>query len=146
MWHIEYTATTDLEPHAVWKALQALESGTSPMRSGDGRALNGTFALHETISSTPAGLGTTLQSTITELVEDRVLAVTTNFNGLDLLLRHTLQQSPDGGTRITRRLEISGEQADEQAPVAGPRISEDYPEALEEIITVARSGAQPTQS
>jgi len=31
--------------------------------------------------------------------------------------------------------------ADEQGPVAGPRISEDYPEALEEVIALARARA-----
>jgi len=91
-----------------------------------------------TIAVTPVGLDT-LQSTITELVANQVLAEQTNFNGLVLLLRHTLRPLSGGGTRITRQLEISGDNADREGPIVGPRISEDYPEALDELVASART-------
>jgi len=72
------------------------------------RAQNGPFEAHSTIAVTPVGLDT-LQSTITELVANQVLAEQTSFNGLVLLLRHTLRPLSGGGTRITRQLEISGD-------------------------------------
>lgn len=140
MWQTEYTADADLAPEAIWASLRALQTGAVPLSSGDVRELNGSFAVGSTISVTPVGLGP-LESTITELAVNQVLAERTNFNGLVLLLRHTLHPLTDGGTRITRRLEISGENADQQGPVAGPRISEDYPEALTEMIAAARTRA-----
>lgn len=137
MWHIDYTAETDQAPDVVWQALRALQTGQVPLSTGDRRELDGAFEVGGTVSVTPVGIDT-LQSTITELDENKVLAEQTHFNGLVLLLRHTLDPV-GGGTRITRRLEITGDTADEQGPIAGPRISEDYPEALDEVIATARS-------
>lgn len=138
MWHIEYAAQTDQSPKAVWQALLALESGEVPLGTGDRRELGGPFAVGNTILVTPVGIAT-LTSTITELVEEKVLAEQTQFDGLVLLLRHTLEPMDGTGTRITRRLEITGDTTGQQGPIAGPRISEDYPEALAEIIATARS-------
>ena len=138
MWQTAYTVETGLAPEAIWGALRALQTGAVPLRSGDRRALNGPFEAHSTIAVTPVGLDT-LQSTITELVANEVLAEQTNFNGLVLLLRHTLRPLSGGGTRITRQLEISGENADHEGPIVGPRISEDYPEALDELVASART-------
>lgn len=140
MWQTQYIAQTDLAPGKIWDALRALETGQVPMASGDLRQADGPFEVGATIVSTPVGIDP-LESTITELDPDRTLAVQTTFNGLDLLLRHVLAPLGDGGTRITRQLEISGAAADEQGPVAGPRISEDYPQALHELIAVARQRA-----
>jgi hypothetical protein len=137
MWHTEHTIDTELAAHAVWQALIAIESGTVPMASGDLRSLNGNFELGATITSTPVGIDP-VQSTITEMVQDQVLAVQTNFGSLVLLLRHTLEPVGES-TRVTRRLEVSG--PDEQVAVAGPRISEDYDEALSEIVAVAENFA-----
>ncbi len=138
MWNIEYSAETELAPSAVWQALRALESGETPMASGDLRQLNNKFELGGTITATPVGIDP-LESTITELVENEVLAIQANFNGLILLLRHTLTPTNAHGTRIVRRLEITSDGAAERAQIAGPRISADYPEALEEIIHIART-------
>ena len=137
MWHTEYTATTDLAPENIWDALCALESGEVPMSSGDLREARGPFEVGGVLVSTPVGIDP-LESVITELEPNRALAIRTNFGGLILSLRHVLHPVGDGGTRIVRRLEITGPAADTQGPVAGPRISADYPEALEELILVAR--------
>jgi hypothetical protein len=140
MWQTEHTIDTDLAPEAVWAALAALETGEAPMGNGDRREANGPFEVGTTISATPVGIAT-LESTITELTPRRVLAVQTNFNDLVLLLRHVLIPLDGGGTRIVRQLEITGAGADEQGPRVGPRISEDYPQALEELVAVAGDGA-----
>lgn len=139
MWRRTFTLDTDLSPSRVWAGLCALETGAVPMNNGDGRRLDGPFEVGGTISSTPAGLGRTLESTIIELIPDERLAVQTPFNTLVLQLRHTLQPLEGGGTRISRELEISGDDADEQGPIAGPRISDDYDEALAEIVSVSRT-------
>lgn len=140
MWSTAFTAETDLAPGRIWGALRALETGEVPMASGDQREAKGAFEVGGTIVSTPSGIAP-LQSTITELDPDRVLAVQTDFHGMVLLLRHVLTPTDSGGTRIARQLEISGPAAEEQGPLAGPRICEDYPQALQEIIDVARARA-----
>jgi hypothetical protein len=136
-WQIEFTVDTDLGPTAIWGALRDIETGVVPMGSGDLRETTGPFEVGTVLRSTPVGIDT-LESTITELEPGRLLAIRTNFNGLVLLLRHVLDPLDGAGTRITRRLEISGPAADRQGPVAGPRISADYPQALDELVAVAR--------
>jgi hypothetical protein len=138
MWQTDYSLDTDVAPDAVWRALRALQTGQVPLSNGDRRQLNGPFAVGGTVAVNPVGLGT-LESTITELTEGQLLAEQTRFGDLILLLRHTLHPLDGGGTRITRQIQIDGDKADIEGPVAGPRISEDYPEALQEIITVART-------
>ena len=141
MWQTDYSLDTDLAPGAVWGAVRALQTGQVPLASGDRRRLTGPFAVGGTVAVTPVGLGT-LESTITELSEGHLLAEQTRFGELILLLRHTLNPLASGGTRITRQIQIDGGQADIEGPVVGPRISEDYPEALQEIVAVART-SQP---
>lgn len=138
MWQTDFTADTELDPEAVWRALRALHTGQVPFASGDRRCLTGPFAVGGTIAVTPVGLGT-LETTITELSEGRLLAEQTRFGDLTLLLTHTLHPLDGGGTRIIRQLQIDGDKADTEGPVTGPRISDDYPEALQEIITLART-------
>ena len=137
MWHTEHEIDTDSAPATVWAALRDLETGVTPLASGDRRALDGDFEVQGTITATPVGLQP-LTSTIVELVPGEVLATRTVFDRLVLLLRHTVQARDGSGTRIVRRLEIDGDSADDRGPVVGPRISEDYPEALEEIVRTAR--------
>ena len=137
MWQTDFTADPDLAPAAIWHALRARQTGQVPLANGDRRLLTGPFAVGGTVAVTPVGLDP-LQSTIIELDEGRVLAEQTRFGELDLVLRHTLQPLGGGGTHIIRQIQVDGEKADVEGPVAGPRISEDYPEALQEIITLAR--------
>lgn len=140
MWQTEFTTETPLPPTTVWGALVDLETGVIPMASGDGRELEGPFVSGGTIIATPTGIGP-LTSLILEVAPEQTLATQTNFNGLILTLRHTLQPTTGGGTHLTRQLQITGEGADEQGAVAGPRISEDYPEALAEILATAQKRA-----
>lgn len=137
-WRRRFELETDLPPAAVWAGLRSLETGETAMRSGDGRYLEAAFEAGGTILATPAGLGRTLRSTIVDLVPEERLAVRTPFGALDLLLVHTLTATGRGGTVIGRELVISGDDAGEQGPIAGPRITADYDEALEEIVATSR--------
>lgn len=137
MWNIEYTATTELSPESVWRAVVALQTGEEDLGTDDVRRITGPFQVGGTILVTPAGLGE-VTSTITELIPGELLAEQTPFNGLTLLLRHVLKPQAGGGTLISRQLEITGNNADDRANVAGPRISEEYPQDLEAIISTAR--------
>jgi hypothetical protein len=140
MWHIEFPIDSELEPEAVWDALVALETGAVPKANGDRHQLDGALELGGIITSSSEGIPP-VKSTIVELVENHKLAIETDFKGLILLLRHTVRPLDGGGTRLIRRLEITGSSADDQAAIAGPRISDDYAEAVAEVIEIARSRA-----
>ncbi|TAL43528.1 MAG: polyketide cyclase [Salinibacterium sp.] len=128
MWAHDYTATTDLSPEQVWAALRALHTGELTYDGADTFELHGPFAVGTELDVTPVGQGT-FRSTIVELVENERYADRTEYNGLTLLFRHTLE-ALDGGTRVTHRLEISGDAADAVGPELGPQISGDFDESM----------------
>lgn len=137
MWHVEFPIETDLEKALVWQALIALETGEIPKANGDHHKLDGTLEIGGTLTSSSEGIPP-ISSTIVGLVPNEYLAIETHFRGLILGLQHTVTASDGGGTRLVRRLEITGTGGEEQAAIAGPRISEDYPEAVAEVIEVAK--------
>ena len=124
MWTTEYTATTPLPREAVWTALRELHSGRLTYPGADRFVLDGPFAVGSRIAVTPEGQQEMI-STIVELVDNERYADVTEFGGISLLFRHTLE-STDDGTRVTHRLEISGDGADEVGPELGPQISGDF--------------------
>jgi hypothetical protein len=141
MWHAEFPIETELEPAVVWDALIGLETGTIAKANGDRHQLDGELAVGETLTSSSDGIPP-IQSVIVVLDEGREFAIETNFHGLILSLSNTAQPLGTGGTRLVRRLEITGANADDQAHIAGPRITDDYAEAVAEVIATARSLAR----
>jgi len=124
MWTTEYTATTPLPREAVWTALRELHSGRLTYPGADRFVLDGPFAVGSRIAITPEGQQEMI-STIVELVDNERYADVTEFGEISLLFRHTLE-STDDGTRVTHRLEISGDGDDEVGPELGPQISGDF--------------------
>jgi hypothetical protein len=132
----ECSTDTDLAPETVWMALRDWRTGVVPMASGDRCELQGDFVVGAVIASVPEGLDIVLDTRIVTIVENEVFEAETPFNGLTLLDHYSLQRLADGGTHITHKLIIEGDA--DAAAAAGPRISEDYPEAKEDLLTVAR--------
>jgi hypothetical protein len=141
MWNTEYTSQTHAPAEAVWAALRDLHSGIRLTDRSDAFELLGPFEAGTEILVTPQGQDT-LRSVITELEEARVYADQTSFDGLTLTFRHVLDPLPDGGTRVTHQLSIGRPAADEVGPKLGPQISEDFPEAMADLLAAAekRSG------
>lgn len=137
MWTTEHTTDTDITPAAVWAALRDLHAGKVTSENADTFELHGPFEVGTELTVTPKGQDP-FTSVITEIVENEVYADRTEFDGLTLLFRHTLHALPDGGTRVTHRLEIDGPAADEVGPELGPQISGDFPTAMAELLTIAR--------
>jgi len=101
-----------------------LHCGRLSYPGADRFELDGPFAVGSRIAVTPEGQDEMI-STIVELVDDERYADVTDFGGLSLLFRHTLESLEDG-TRVTHRLEISGDAADQVGPELGPQISGDF--------------------
>lgn len=138
MWTTEHSATTDVEPVAVWAALRDLHSGIPLGPHSDRFELHGPFAVGTQVSVTPQGQDT-MCSTIVELDEGRSYADRTAFGDLTLLFRHTLTSLHGGGTHVTHRLEITGLGADEAGRELGPQISSDFPATMDELLSAARA-------
>ncbi|MFI5614191.1 polyketide cyclase [Amycolatopsis sp. NPDC051903] len=133
MWTTDYRAETTAAPEAVWAALRALHSGEQLSERSDKFELHGPFAKGTELSVTPQGQDT-FRSRITELVENEVYEDETRFGDVVLRFRHTLAPRADGGTLVTHRLEIDGEGGAE----LGPQISEDFPEAMADLLAFAQ--------
>jgi hypothetical protein len=52
-------------------------------------------------------------------------------------MAYPLTRLAAGGTRITHRLEITGERAAELGPELGPMITADFPEAMTALLAYA---------
>lgn len=138
MWSTDYTSDTDVAPEAVWRALRDWSTGAVAQASGDRHELRGNFTAGSTIISTLHGQDT-METHLIAVVEDTLLATETPFNGLRLTVHYSLQRSTDGGTRVTHSLAINGDNAADLGPKIGPRISDDFPETMNEIVDIART-------
>lgn len=135
MWTTEYTAETSAPPAEVWAALRALHEGRVTYEGADEYVLHGPFAVGTRLSVTPAGQET-FDSQIVDLVEGRTYADETNYGGIVLRFRHTLEPV-ETGTRVTHRLEIDGDGADQIGPELGPQIAGDFPESMQQLFAAA---------
>jgi hypothetical protein len=90
------------------------------------------------MSVTPEGQEEPLRSTIVELVDGAVYTEQTEFNGLILRNRHSLTVLANGGTLITHCLEIDGPAADDVGQDLGPRICEDFPADMADLVAASR--------
>ena len=136
MWSTQYTVDTTAAPEAVWSALCDLHTGTKLSEESDVFELHGPFALGSEVSVTPKGQDT-FHCKIVEFVEGEQYADRTELSGLSLLFRHTLARLIGGGTRITHTLLIDGPASDQVGPELGPQISEDFPSAMDDLVTAA---------
>jgi len=141
IWSTAYTAETSVAREDIWAALRALYTGTKLSDRSDTIEIHGPFAVGTDLSVTPQGADVAIRCTIIDLVDGEVYAYQAVFSGLLLTSRHSLTRLANGGTRITHRAEIAGPTADTAGPELGPRISEDFPAAMEDLIAAARSRA-----
>jgi hypothetical protein len=137
MWSYEFATDTDLDRTSCWSALAAVHSGQATTAGGDVFELHGPFEVGTELSVTPAGQET-FRSVITELDEGQTYADLTEYDGLRLAFRYTLADLPGGGTRLSHRMVIDGDDADAVGPELGPQITADFRADLDELIALAR--------
>ena len=136
MWTHEHIADTDLKPEAVWNVLKDLDNWPRWDTSMEEVTLEGPFAVGTRVTMKPTGQDP-ITSVITEVSENQRYADETDLGDVILRFGHTLTALPDGGTRITHRLEITGPKAGELGPELGPAITADFPEAMAALLAYA---------
>jgi hypothetical protein len=139
MWTHEHSAETGLAPRAVWRVLADLDNWAAWDTSMESVALRGPFAVGSEVTMTPKGQDP-ITSVITAIDENERYADRTEFGGVTLSFSHTLASLPDGGTRVTHRLEITGDEAGLLGPELGPMITEDFPDAMAALLAHAAVG------
>ena len=125
----EQSIETTASPDAVW-ALWADVPRWPEWNAGVERIeLHGPFAPGCTIIMTPPA-DEPVELRVTEAVEPELFV--DEADGGDFVVRTTHRVEPiEGGrSRITYRMEITGEAADDVGPQIGPEISGDFPDVL----------------
>jgi uncharacterized protein YndB with AHSA1/START domain len=136
MWAHEYAAETAASPEAVWAVLRDLDQWPRWDTSMERVAVQGPFAVGTRVAMTPVGQEP-IVSTIVAITEPEYYADRTDLGPVTLEFSHTLTRLASGGTRITHRLEITGDGAAELGPQLGPEITADFPEAMDGLLACA---------
>jgi Polyketide cyclase / dehydrase and lipid transport len=136
MWAYEHITETDLRPEAIWGVLADLDNWTAWDTSMEAVTLDGPFAVGSKVTMVPKGQDP-VTSVIIAITENELYADRMEYGGLTLSFSHTLTRLPDGGTRVTHRLEIVGDGVDELGPELGSMITEDFPEAMAALLAYA---------
>jgi uncharacterized protein YndB with AHSA1/START domain len=136
MWTHEHAAETPLPPEAIWKVLADLDNWARWDTSMESVTLHGPLAAGSTVTMTPRGQDP-VTSVITGVEENKRYADRAEFGGVTLSFSHTLTGLPGGGTRVTHRLEITGDEAGQLGPQLGPMITEDFPDAMAALLAYA---------
>jgi hypothetical protein len=136
MWVHEYVRETGIGAEAIWTVLSDLDQWPRWDTSMERVALQGPFAVGSQVSMTPQGQDP-IVSTIIAISPAEYYADRTEFGPVTLEFSHRLTRLDTGGTRITHRLEITGDQAAELGPQLGPEITADFPEAMDGLLACA---------
>ncbi|ERH25907.1 hypothetical protein HMPREF1979_00056 [Actinomyces johnsonii F0542] len=136
MWETEHSQVTDVDAGHLWSVFEGVHSGRIVLPGGDVFRPEGPLGVGTKIQLTPAGQDTVVTK-IVEFVPGSRYADETEFNGLVLRFAHRFEKV-EGGTKITHRLTISGDNADQMGPKIGPQISADFPDQMNALIAAAR--------
>lgn len=133
MWIHEHVAETAATPQQVWQVLSDLDNWGAWDTSMEWVRLEGPFAVGSEVVMKPTGQDP-ITSTITAVDPNSRYADETEFGGVLLRFSHTLEPLDADRTRVTHRLEITGEGADDIGPNLGPQIVADFPDAMQALL------------
>ncbi|BCJ35525.1 hypothetical protein Athai_30280 [Actinocatenispora thailandica] len=136
MWQHEYVGTTVAAPEQVWRVLRDLDHWADWDTSMESVRLDGEFRVGSRVVMNPVGQDP-ITSTIAEITDGVAYADVTEFGGVTLRFRHSLEPLESGGTRVRHRLEITGAASDTLGPQLGPQITEDFPAAMAGLLALA---------
>jgi uncharacterized protein YndB with AHSA1/START domain len=136
MWECEHTVETTAAPQALWRHWSDVAAWPRWNAGIETIEIDGPFAVGTTITMTTPGQEP-IPLRIVELVPGAVF--TDEMDAGDFVVRtaHRLETLAGGGTRVIYRTEITGPAADEIGPKLGPEITDDFPEVLAALVTLA---------
>ncbi|MGW0881889.1 polyketide cyclase [Streptomyces sp. NPDC002671] len=142
MWTYEHSLETDATPDAIWRLWADVENwGTW---NADIRSIrfDGPFAAGAKIVMNPDG-EEPVHLVVTETVPGELFVDEARFGGIVLRTMHRIDQGESGQdegtwTRVTYRMEITGEGAAEFGPQIGPAVTADWPETMAALVEAAR--------
>jgi polyketide cyclase/dehydrase/lipid transport protein len=136
MWVVEYSIETTAAPEAVWREWADVASW--PEWNGDIERIEllGPFGAGGTILMIPIG-DKPVELRIAEAVEPSLFTDVAELGDLLVSTIHRVEPVGAERSRVTYRMEITGEEADTLGPQIGPQISHDFPQTLAALVARA---------
>jgi putative intracellular protease/amidase/uncharacterized protein YndB with AHSA1/START domain len=137
MWSVEHSVETAAAPEAVWRRYR--DVGTWPEWNGavESVRLDGEFAAGTAGTLTPPDQGPLPFRVISATENKGYISETDIAETVALRLASRLTPLPDGGTRITHRVELHGTAAPYFAQSFGPVLAAGVPRTLEALADAA---------
>lgn len=140
MWTYEHSIETDAAPEAIWALWADVENWGVWNGDVGSIQINGPFAAGTDFVMTPAGQDP-VHLVIAEAVPGEGFVDEARFGGLVLRTSHRADTGERLRTKVTYRMEITGDGADEVGPEIGPGITADWPETMAALVKLATDRA-----
>ncbi|MGH3415169.1 MAG: SRPBCC family protein [Actinocrinis sp.] len=138
MWTYEHSIETDAAPEAVWRLWADVENWGAWNADVRRIKIDGPFAAGSEIVMTPEGQDP-VHLIVAEAVAGERFVDEARFDGLLLRTTHRLDVAASGRTRVTYRMEITGDGSDEAGPQVGPAVTGDWPETMAALVKSAEA-------
>lgn len=132
MWTYEHQAITTARPEALyhlWSNVSTWPEWNTDLQRAD---LHGAFTTGSRIDMVSAQGTLTLR--LTDVKEHHGFTDEVEMDSLHFRTTHRLDPLPDGQTRVTYRMEITGENADTLGAEIGPAVTGDFPDTVAALI------------
>ncbi|MBT2466440.1 polyketide cyclase [Streptomyces sp. ISL-66] len=137
MWAYEHSVETNAGPGAIWGLWADVENWGAWNADIESVMISGAFAAGAEIVMTPAGQDP-VSLVVAEAVVDELFVDEARFEGLLLRTVHRVDAGERLRTRVTYRMEITGEGVDELGPHIGPAVTGDWPETMDALVKLAQ--------
>jgi hypothetical protein len=136
MWATEHSVETSAAPEEIWRLWADVDGW--PKWNGDIERieLRGPFAAGSRILMTPIG-EEPVELRIDEAIEPDLFVDEAELGEIVVRTTHSVQPLDGERSRITYRMEITGQAADKLGPQIGPEISSDFPQTLAALVARA---------
>jgi uncharacterized protein YndB with AHSA1/START domain len=129
MWVKDCSVDVPAAPGAVWAVLSDVAGWPRWNGGVESIELDGPVAVGTRFVMTPPGEDP-VTSEIVELRDGEAISDLTDFQGLQVRVRHLLSSAAAGSTTVTYHVEVTGSAPDEVLREVGEGISADFPEVL----------------
>ena len=141
MWSVEHSADTPAAPAVVWARYADVSSWSSWNGAVERVTLDGDFRAGATGTLTPPGAEPLPLRIVSAEPGAGYVSETDIADTVTLRTTCTLAAGPDGGTRITHRVELVGPAAPHFAQAFGPVLAEGVPRTVEALAARTRAAA-----
>ncbi|MFJ9829253.1 polyketide cyclase [Streptomyces sp. NPDC101160] len=132
----EHSVETEAAGRAVWELWADVENWGEWNADIKGIAIDRPFGEGAGIVMNP-GTEEAVELVVTEAVVGERFVDEARFGGLVLRTMHRVGAGERARTRVTYRMEITGDGVDELGPQVGPAVTGDWPETMAALVKAA---------